>query len=291
MLQSMTGFGRVSRSAENISFLLEVKCLNGKAFDVRLRLPTVLRYLEPEIRKYLSQNLMRGKVELSAEIEGEYEEAVHLNKAAFKTYYNDIMEAFGKDTNVEPSQVLGAVMRGPDIWVNREVQLSAEQEMVFFETLTEVTSKVQSFRNTEGKAMADDLLERVDNIYGLLPKVEQYEAERKAGLQERLNKLINEHIGREDSDYNRMEQELIYYLDKMDFTEEKIRLAQHCKFFSETVNAEEVVKGQKLNFISQEMGREINTLGSKANHSEIQKIVVAMKDELSKIREQLANIV
>ena len=291
MLQSMTGFGRASGEFNGKQIQIELKSLNGKATDVRVRIPNNFKEKEILLRNLVLERLHRGKIDLNiSNPAGSGHEEFALNKELFAKYYKEI-EALKRDLKFENEDALQSILRIPNVMTPVDEEMSEEEWSFVKEVLDKAISNFLSFSQTEGDAMYKDLSLRINNIISLLNSVNPQEGERIEKIKERIRKNLNLHFSSENVDQNRFEQELIYYIEKLDITEEKVRLEQHCNYFLEILNDSGVVKGKKLGFISQEMGREINTLGAKSQDSTLQQIVVNMKDELEKIKEQLANVV
>ncbi|MDI3528129.1 MAG: hypothetical protein PWR03_2313 [Tenuifilum sp.] len=291
MLLSMTGFGKAEREYKNKKIVVEVRSLNSKQLDLNTRLPGVYRDLEMEIRNLVSKELQRGKVDLSISVEETAEtKAIPINEAVFMAYYNQLNSiSKNNDLELNPSTAIPAVLRLPEVVKATKEEIEPDELKVVKETCLDALRALVDFRKQEGAILQNDLLSRVQHILDYLDKVIPFEKQRIENVRNRLAeslKLLSNDI---KVDANRFEQEVIYYLEKLDITEEKVRLKQHCRYFTETVALNEPV-GRKLGFIAQEMGREINTLGSKANDADIQRIVVMMKDELEKIKEQVLNI-
>ena len=290
MIKSMTGFGRSILDLPERSISIEVKSLNSKQFDAYLRLPPLYREKEGELRLLLNNKLERGKIELNINIDkngetGSYE----FNRALAKQYYTEI-KALAEELNLEMNdQVINTLTRMPDVLKAEQASLSAEEWLQVLAAVKTAIDKLNDFRIKEGAALEKDLLSRAILIEKLLEKIPPLEEKRISHMRERLKKQLEDYLQPGTVDMNRFEQEVVYYMEKLDITEEKVRLKKHCSYFAEIL-AEQGANGKKLGFISQEMGREINTLGSKANDADIQKIVVLMKDELEKIKEQLFNI-
>jgi len=291
MVLSMTGFGRAEASYSNKEILIEIRSLNSKFTDIRLKIPQNYKEKEVQIRKLVSDNVERGKIELSMEIRSpEGDEDFSLNVPLFKRYFNEL-SSLSKELNVNNEGLIPAILRLPNV-VGADVGTIADEEWLQAKTaILNAVKAFNNFRSDEGKAMETDLRLRVTNIQTYLGQISPFEAERVVKLRERLMKNLEENFSKEKVDQNRFEQEVIYYLEKMDITEEKVRLGQHCKYFIEQIDDKGAQKGRKLSFISQEIGREINTLGAKAYSSDIQRLVVKMKDDLEKIKEQVANAV
>lgn len=290
MLISMTGFGKAEVQVNGKNISVEVKSLNSKQLDLNVKVPMIYRDREYEIRNLLSSKLTRGKVDFYINYDEKKDNAAApINAGIFKSYFQQI-EAISADCNIPLSNepVFQTILKLPDVLKIEKVEVSDEEWKALFECINAAIDKMILFREQEGKALEKDITERVRMIEDLLIKVEPFEKQRletvKTKLQDSLKSLKDVKV-----DNDRFEQEIIYYLEKMDVTEEKVRLRNHCEYFINTVNETHPV-GRKLGFILQEMGREINTLGSKANQADMQKIVVLMKDELEKIKEQSLNI-
>lgn len=289
MLISMTGYGRATGSVRNQQIRVEIKSVNSKFSEFRFRLPALIKDKEFEIRKLLTTAIDRGKVDfLIEQINGDSDE-IHIDKNKF-VKYADAIKALARQTGLKDDQILSSILLLPDVVGAIDEPLKDEEYAQIENTIQKAIEEFNQFRKHEGMVLADVIKQNVMVIQGLLEKVGSLETNRSDQLKQRLHKMMLEFSSRPDYDSNRFEQELIYYMEKMDFTEEKVRLGQHCKFFIEKLMLP-MSNGRELNFISQEMGREINTLGSKAQDHTIQHIVVAMKDELEKIKEQLANVV
>jgi len=290
MIKSMTGFGRSTLDLPERSISIEVKSLNSKQFDANLRLPPLYREKEGELRLLLNNELERGKIELNINIDKNGETGVYeFNRALAKQYYVEI-KALAEELNLEMNdQVISTLTRMPDVLKAEQASLSAEEWLQVREAVETAIDRLNDFRIKEGAALKKDLLSRAILIEKLLEKIPPLEEKRITHMRERLKKQLEDYLQQGTVDMNRFEQEVVYYMEKLDITEEKVRLKKHCSYFAEII-AEQGSNGKKLGFISQEMGREINTLGSKANDADIQKIVVLMKDELEKIKEQLFNI-
>jgi len=286
----MTGFGRSTLELPEKSITIDLKTLNSKQFDANLRLPPLYREKEGEIRLMLNTQLERGKIELNINIDNNGESGSYqFNRSLARQYFTEmktLADALGMELD---NDVITTLARMPDVLKAEQPALEQQEWERVREAIVEAIRKLNRFREEEGAALEKDLQERVNIIEELLLKIPPLEEKRIVTLRERLTKQLEELLPQESIDKNRFEQEVVFYLDKMDITEEKVRLKKHCEYFTETLALKES-SGKKLGFISQEMGREINTLGSKANDADIQKIVVLMKDELEKIKEQLFNI-
>ena len=286
MLQSMTGFGKAEGTRNNISYSVELKSLNSKQTDIYVRMPNVFKSKELELRTKLSNALSRGKIELALNIHGpsaENQQRINIELAKhYKEQVQELAEALGESS----SNLLQTILKMPEVLVNQAPDLDPD-EWTFILGLVDTAIKTHAeFRSAEGQTIADDFMHRIDAISQLLADVDKYEDVRVESVRARLDKGVEELAKQENLDKNRHEQEIIYYIEKLDINEEKVRLGAHLKYFVDTMKAGGTT-GKKLGFISQEMGREINTLGSKAYHQDIQKIVVDMKDELEKIKEQV----
>lgn len=286
----MTGFGRAERSNSQRKITVEFRSLNSKALDVNLRIAGIYREKEAQIRTMIASRVSRGKLEANISYQNIATSAqTSINHDLFKKYFAEIsglLNETGRDQQHE-TNILGAVLRMPDVMASPAIELEENEFEMLFEALEEALGHFDTFRNDEGAILIADLLQRIDNIEELSLQIPQYDVQRietvKTRILDNLSKLHEVTV-----DSNRFEQEMIYYLEKLDITEEKVRLKQHLQYFREAALDNEA--GRKLGFITQEIGREINTTGSKANHVEIQKIVVQMKNELEKIKEQLLNI-
>lgn len=285
----MTGYGRAQRMTEDRKITVEIKSLNSKQLDLSARIPSLYREKEYEIRNLISRQLSRGKVEVSVNFETiSATKSNSINVELFTNYYNELNSlATTVGYDITGEQLMSVILRMPDVMSSEGVKMTEVEASILMEAVVEAVDNINNFREQEGAVLMADLLARVEIIELLMARVLPFESERidtvKNRLMENLQKMTI------PVDNNRFEQEIIYFLEKFDITEEKVRLKQHCDYFRQVATETEGV-GRKLGFIAQEMGREINTMGSKANHSEIQKIVVEMKDELEKIKEQLLNI-
>lgn len=290
MIKSMTGFGKCAMELPDRSISVEIKSLNSKQFDANLRLPHIYRQKEGEIRTLLSTGLERGKVELNINLDQKGDiNSFKINHDLAKQYYKEI-KAISEELGIELNDhIVNTIIKMPEVMKVEQQELSEEEWLGIRQAVLSAIESLNEFRSQEGAALEKDLIVRVGIIEKLLLEVAPLESIRIERLRARLLKQLEESFPAGTNDMNRFEQEVIYYLEKLDITEEKVRLKKHCEYFIESL-AEEDSNGKKLGFISQEMGREINTLGSKANNADIQKIVVLMKDELEKIKEQLFNI-
>lgn len=290
MLQSMTGYGKAVSVINDKKFTVEVKSLNSKQLDLSIKMPSLYREKELLLRNKLAVELERGKVEIGIFYEANASEAkTTVNKDLLKAYYTDIAEVAHELDIHDKGALLTGILKMPDILKTERPELDPQEWTLIEQLVVDAVAHFKTFREEEGARLQEDLLMRVNQILTLLAEVETLAPERAATIKERINLNLAEAVGKEQIDQNRFEQEMIYYLEKYDITEEVVRLRGHCEYFFETVK-DQGQQGKKLGFISQEMGREINTTGSKANHTGIQKAVVQMKDELEKIKEQLLNI-
>jgi len=286
----MTGYGKAECLLPDKKLTIEIRSLNSKQMDTNARLPSLYKEKELEIRQLISAGLERGKVECSFHYEiAENASSGTINEAVVKAYYEQLYKIAGELGLPTSPELLSTVLRLPDTIRTEKAGVEDEEWIKVQEALMQALEQVQKFRNQEGLSLERDLKERVEAISEKLGKVAPFEASRMDQIRERIGNNLEEFLKKDAVDENRFEQELIYYLEKLDISEEKVRLANHCKYFLETMQ-ETAPVGKKLGFISQEMGREINTLGSKANQTEIQKLVVEMKDELERIKEQVLNI-
>jgi len=286
----MTGFGKCSVELDDKNISIEIKSLNSKQFDAYLRLPPLYREKDAEIRQLLTAGLIRGKVEVNINVDNNGEQAnFNFNRALAKQYFDEIKSLSGEIGMELSNDVISTLVKMPDVLKAEQLELSDEEWKAISKGIKEAVENLNNFRMQEGKTLEIDLVERVNRISQLLKEVSPFEEKRITHLRERILKQLEENFPQGTADMNRFEQEIIYYLEKLDITEEKVRLEKHCQYFLETLE-DKGSNGKKLGFISQEMGREINTLGSKANDADMQKIVVLMKDELEKIKEQLFNI-
>lgn len=290
MLKSMTGFGRAEMRVGDKTFLVDIKSLNGKQFELNLKMPAFLKPFEFEIRTILSSNLNRGTVDCSISLkESGATKPVSINTDLAKAYYQPIAE-LSKELGLDPSTILSTIIKLPEVITPTGETLNDEEWEDFKKVLKMATDNLNLHRLEEGKVLEADLLSRIINIEKLQEEVKTLEPLRKGKIKDNLTKLLEESVGKENYDSNRLEQELIYYIEKIDLSEEQVRLKNHCDYFKSILNEEEENKGKKLSFILQEIGREINTTGAKAYDSSIQKCVVQMKDELEKAKEQILNV-
>lgn len=290
MLISMTGYGRAECDLRNVVYTIEIKSLNSKQLDFSVKIPIFLKEKEMEIRSWLGAELQRGKIEL-----GIYQEIKEgavgwsINRPVVEEYIRQLREIAGDAGLADPEQLIQVAMHLPDTMLSEKDKLKEEDWTKVRAGIQAALDELNSFREQEGQALEKDIKLRISNILGLLSAVEPFEEDRVQAVRNRILSALEELGLNNSTDPGRVEQEMIFYLEKMDITEEKVRLENHCKFFLETIAAPSTA-GKKLGFISQEIGREINTLGSKASEANIQHLVVGMKDELEKIKEQVLNV-
>lgn len=290
MLKSMTGFGRSEKTIGSKTFLIDIKSLNGKQFDLSLRLPALLKPYEFDIRKLLAEGLKRGSVDCSIGLKDTGDaKPVTINTDLAKAYFNSLF-AMAKELNIDTSNILSVLIKMPEVLTTSSDTLSDNDWSELSVLINEAVCDLNQHRTDEGNVLKQELQSRINNISDLQKEILPLDVQRKEKLREGLVSLLEEKVGSENYDANRLEQELIYYIEKMDITEEMVRLSNHCNYFTEILNEENDSKGKKLSFILQEVGREINTTGSKAYDSTIQKLVVMMKDELEKAKEQVLNV-
>lgn len=288
MILSMTGFGRSGRTLGPKELSIELRALNSRYLDLNLRLPAELRNAEPEIRQMLTRTLIRGKIDLLINIEGEGLKTQKLDTKLISDYYAQL-KSLQKQLN-DNAMLLPSILQFPDVLKPTVEEADEKEKKLLMDALSDAIEQVLAFRKQEGNATEKDMRKKIDRIMHLLHEIETVDEERKIHVRERLHNLLKE-LPANSFDEKRMEEEILYYLEKMDINEEKVRLKNHCKYFFDILDKDEIEKGKKLNFILQEIGREINTIGSKAGFATIQRKVVQMKDELEKMKEQVLNIV
>ena len=290
MIKSMTGYGVGTHGNDKVKYTVEIKSLNSKFLELSIRLPKAVSDKELTLRGECSKLIERGKVNImiSSEYVDQTAKASSINTELLKKYYNQLKSVASElgESNVS---IFSLALTMPEVITNNEEDVDEEEGKVLLDAFYEAVKSFNTFREDEGAVLKADLEMRVQLILDLLAEVEEVEGDRIPLIRERLNQFMDEAIGKDNIDKNRFEQEIIYYIDKLDVTEEKVRLKSHCNYFIKALNAVDS-NGKKLGFISQEMGREINTLGSKANNASIQQVVVRMKEELEKIKEQLLNV-
>ena len=290
MLYSMTGYGRAESNFNEKTFIVEVKSLNGKQFDLRLNIPSPLKPYEVEIRNKLNETILRGSVECTIQIKSNgITKPISINKELAKSYYQPIME-LADELGITKENILSTLLKMPDVVASTNEVFTEEEWKILAGVLHQAIDLLMKHRAEEGKSIEKDLVERVAAISAQQAVIEKIEPIRRAKVKENLIKQLEQHIGADKYDANRLEQELIYYIEKIDISEERVRLNNHCAYFNSILLEKDPSKGKKLSFILQEMGREINTTGSKANDVDIQKAVILMKDELEKAKEQILNV-
>ena len=289
MIKSMTGYGIGTAENEAFKYTVEIKSLNSKFLELNLRLPKTVWDKELFLRAECTKLLERGKVNLNVSTDylGNELKGSTINADLLKVYYNQLQQIASELGEIKPN-LFELALNMPEVISHKE-ELNPEEGKVLIEAFYAAVAKFNQFREDEGAVLKQDLEHRVSLILSHLEEVESVEGSRIPLIRERINQYMDEAVGKENVDRNRFEQELVFYIEKLDITEEKVRLRSHCNYFVKALNASDS-NGKKLGFISQEMGREINTLGSKANNAQIQQIVVKMKDELEKIKEQLLNV-
>ena len=286
----MTGYGRAEKIIGEKSFLVELRSLNGKQYDVRLTLPALLRPYEIEIRNTINEGLVRGSIEAVIVLkQNGAEKPAFINVALAKSYYEPMRE-LAEELGLTQENILSTLLKLPDVIAPSNEVIAEDEWELFKEVLQEAINDLNKHRRDEGKSMEDDLLARVSNIELQQSAIATLEPVRRIKIKEGLQKVLDENMGKENYDPNRLEQELIFYIEKIDLSEEQVRLKNHCAYFKDVLKENTISKGKKLSFILQEIGREINTTGSKAYDSDIQRCVVLMKDELEKAKEQILNV-
>lgn len=290
MLYSMTGYGRAEQTIGDKTFLVEVRSLNGKQFDLRINIPALLKPFEFEIRNMLNEGLQRGSVECFITIkQNGTGKPVSINTDLAKSYYEPVA-ALAQELGLPQGDLLSTLLKLPEVITASSETLSDTDWEGFQKVLKEAIYQLNEHRKNEGLSLEADLLLRVSNIEKHQEALTILAPKRRIKIKEGLIKLLEEQVGKENYDGNRLEQELIYYIEKIDISEEQVRLNNHCAYFRSILAEKEISKGKKLSFILQEFGREINTTGSKANDVEIQQLVILMKDELEKAKEQILNV-
>ncbi len=290
MLKSMTGFGRAEQTVNDKTFLVEIRSLNGKQLEINLKLPPLLKPYEFDIRNLLQENLIRGSVECFILIkQNGSSKPVVINTELIRTYYHQIGE-LANELNIDTNSVLSALLRLPEVVTPSNEILNESDWKELMHVLETAMEELNNHRIEEGKSLEKELRLRIKNINAQEEEILKLEPKRKERMKTELIQLLEENVGKENYDPNRLEQELIYYIEKIDIREEQVRLKNHCEYFKDILDEKEESKGKKLAFIMQEVGREINTTGSKAYDADIQKCVVAMKDDLEKAKEQIFNV-
>ena len=290
MIKSMTGYGKAIIETPQKKITIEIKSLNSKQLDINTKLPWLYKEKELEIKNLISQRLDRGKIDLTVFFDVLDDECIPLiNKSVVKNYYNQLMEISAELKMDLSENILSTIMRLPETLKTGKAELGIEEWQMFKEQLIEALNMTDLYRIEEGNTLGNDLKNSLSHILSSLNNVESFEEGRIIKVKEKLTSILEENVNSENIDKNRFEQELIFYLEKYDINEEKVRLKKHCEYFLETVDSP-APNGKILGFIAQEIGREINTIGSKANDAAIQKLVVMMKDDLEKIKEQTLNV-
>lgn len=290
MLKSMTGFGKAEQTVNDKTFLVEVKALNGKQLELQVKLPPLLRPYEFEIRNIVQEHLVRGTIDCLITIkQNGASKPVNINTDLIKAYYKQIDE-LAAELKIDTNSVLSALLRLPEVVTPATDVLNENDYAEFKKVLLAALNALNKHRVDEGSILEKDLVKRIANIKEQEEAILLLEPNRKTRIVDEINQLLEKNVGKENIDNNRMEQELIYYMEKIDIHEEQIRLRQHCEYFASILQEADESKGKKLSFILQEIGREINTTGSKAYDAAIQKCVVKMKDELEKAKEQVLNV-
>ena len=284
----MTGFGRATLVLPKKKITVEAKSLNSKQVDISTRIPSFYKEKELDVRSYLSNTLRRGKIELSIFVENISTDTQHKINQELVNTYMDALQEVGEE-KIEAGTLLSMAMRLPDAMKVEREDFDKDEWIAVMNVVKQAVEALIDYRKTEGISLEKDIKEQILTIDKLHDQVPKYEQERINTIKERISTKLSDVLQSVDFDKDRLEQEMIYFIEKLDVSEEKVRLKNHCSYFIETMNSEES-NGKKLGFISQELGREINTMGSKANHTEIQKLVVQMKDALEKIKEQTLNV-
>ena len=290
MLRSMTGYGRSERTINEKNFIIEIRSLNGKQFELLLKMPVQIKPYEFDVRSLLAEKLIRGSVECTVTIKqngATKPSSINLDLAA--SYFKQL-KTLADQLQADDSQLLSSILRLPEVVATSNDVLTEQEWEVFKEALQDAMIMINKHRMDEGAVLEKELLSRIANIEKSQQQVIALDPGRKVKIRESILKLLDEQVGKDNVDMNRFEQELIYYIEKIDLTEEQVRLTNHCNYFRTLLKEEEIAKGRKLSFLLQEIGREINTTGSKAYDATIQKAVVEMKDELEKAKEQVLNI-
>lgn len=286
----MTGYGLASTEFLQKKITVEIRSLNSKFLELNIKMPRSYSERESIIRNDATKAIERGKANVNINIEqNDAQETSLLNREKFNTYYKQL-NLLADELGADKSNLFQQTLSIPDVWSAQEQSVDEEEWKAIQQTFFQALDNFNQFRESEGKTLSQDLYKRIELILNAIPEVEKYEINRVPLVKEKLESALKDAVGAENIDKNRLEQELIYFIEKFDITEEKTRLKTHCEYFFQVMKEKEA-NGKKLGFISQEIGREINTMGSKANDANIQKIVVGMKDELEKVKEQLLNII
>ncbi|MGB0914607.1 MAG: YicC/YloC family endoribonuclease [Crocinitomicaceae bacterium] len=286
MLKSMTGFGKATGNFQSKKITVEIRSLNSKSMDLNTRIPSQYKEIDGQIRKKLSTGLGRGKVDISINVEAIGETSpVSINKELAKTYYKEL-KSLNDELGEKTEDYLSLILKMPEVYSHSKEDLTDDEKDMVIQVVSEAVDNINDFRRKEGEDLEREFTGRIEDIRSFLAEVPKYENERIEIIRERMKKGL-EDIQSGTYDDNRLEQEMIFYIEKLDVAEEKMRLSNHLDYFLETMKTDQA--GKKLGFIGQEIGREINTLGSKSNHAEMQKLVIGMKDNLEKIKEQVLN--
>ena len=290
MIRSMTGFGKAEQTTASKVFQVEIRSLNGKQLDVNLKAPPVLKPYEIAIRNTLKQKLIRGSLDVTIQIaHNGVNKPMEINHALARSYYKSI-HTLATELHLPQGDLISALLKLPDVVMPVNEELAEQEWQALQEVLEKAIEMLDSHRQNEGQSLADDLFLRITNIERYQKEIQRLAPQRSQKMRQRLEQALQEWSGKEQVDQNRLEQELVFYIEKFDISEEQVRLINHCNYFKETMAEEDTAKGKKLNFILQEIGREINTTGAKANDAELQRYVVKMKDELEKGKEQIMNV-
>lgn len=290
MIYSMTGFAQAKGIFGQKEISVEIKSLNSKFLDMRVKIPFLYRSKEHDIRRLIQDQIKRGKIEVTVMLNGMTEsESYTINRNLFERLYGQL-NGLKQDMDMGQADMMQAILRIPNVITMEDMELTEEEWRSLEAVIKEAIQVLLSTKRREGEVMEADIRLRIESILSLLDSIGPYEKQRVANIKDKLTKDLEEISSFHPIDKNRFEQEVLYYLEKLDITEEKVRLKEHCTYFAKVISDPNTENGKKLSFISQEIGREINTLGAKAQSSDIQKIVVEMKDELEKIKEQLANV-
>ncbi|MFN5761969.1 MAG: YicC/YloC family endoribonuclease [Sphingobacteriales bacterium] len=291
MLKSMTGYGRSEQTVNDKTFITELRSLNGKQFEILLKIPQMLKPYEFEIRNLLSSSLLRGSVECIISLkQNGAAKPVTINTELAKAYYQPLAN-LSNELGLDASHILSTLLKLPEVVSPSTDAMNPDEFEGFKKILLQAIENMQIHRAEEGKMLEEDLLLRINNILQYQESLKELEPLRQKKIRENLSRLLEEQVGKDKMDANRLEQELIYYIEKIDITEEQVRLKNHCQYFKDILNETgEEAKGKKLSFVLQEIGREINTTGAKAYDASLQKLVVLMKDELEKAKEQVLNV-
>ncbi len=289
MIKSMTGYGKAEVEIISNAYSIEIRTLNSKQMDINMRVPQAFKQKEIELRNLLGKQLQRGKVDfMISSVNHKQNNNIKINQSLVKNYYDELT-TMAAELGEQTENILAIITRLPDVFIPVEEEMDTSDWQELLKAVHKAIDKVNRFRIEEGSVLEKDFRIRIDKIRKYLEQVPAHEAARIERIRQRIQKSLEENFSNVQYDKNRLEQEIIFYIEKLDITEEKIRLKKHCDYFLEVLNSEDTV-GKKLAFVTQEIGREINTLGSKANDASLQKLVVHMKDELEKIKEQMLNI-